>query len=423
MISMTNEMVAQEVLLDFSDTHLAPPRSKGRYVPSPTLSYYANFIPPTPVTSQVPRELSHRPSTTSRSGVQQRDSTPRTQSSSTIKRKKSPPPPLDIQRATIEGDKMHLANRPLPKLVVLESPSENDSASTNQTQPVRTHRNLFGKSRKKPHPESHSRQTAQTDDSPDWTEIEHGVRHPSWMGGKEVRTDLLRALHRAPSQTSLSSNSTEQYAARHNTSPSTSSASPDTGGALHNILLTPTFGNQSTSRRRTPSLQTSGHDNDSSTALVSPSKVHGNVTYEKRSREASAYRPVSLLGRAGRILNDQRTRALFKHDSKPGTSDWGSKPSKHIYRDVDDPYSYNVPGHQKVDSYPLKHIHTTDRHTRTPDNHVFERSSPVRSNKFWSFVTWGRVRKGLWSRSDSSTITKEDVQSRNRRKKYVSRSV
>lgn len=291
-VKQPQEDQGEEILLQPNPTRALDRRTP--YVPSPTLSYYANFIPATPA-PPVP-SLAQRITTTS--FASHCSASPSTRPHDRTLRRKEPPAPIDIERASVTGRKAEAMNRQLPLVITLDSPIKEETSHVQQvalggqTVPVpregssspQNRRGVKNIWRSKSKSKKIAEDTAEP--SPEWVEVEQGYRHPSWMGGLDIGgIDLLK-----PSGTD---NATSL-------SPSAQLApSPGTGGILHNILLTPTQ-DGSTSRHRTPS------PNRSSTNLI-PAGVSQNASYDAAKKQKRR----TLMDRAGRLLNEQRMKLVY----------------------------------------------------------------------------------------------------------------
>jgi hypothetical protein len=298
-VKMPSEEQDEEVLL-----HPNPSRTTSRhtkYVPSPTLSYYANFIPATPAP---PLPVPSGQSTTT-SFSMHRSTSSLARPDDRKLRRKQPPAPIDVERACGSGRKAQAMNRQLPVVITLDSPvkdkldGENDlvseelafSREDDDDAPQEIRRGVKSLWRSK----SRGKRVSDTvaEPSPEWVEVEQGYRHPSWMGGLDIRgIDLLK-----PADNNNAGSA----------SPSTVlTPSPGTGGVLHNVLLTPTYGG-STSRHRSPSA------NHSSTNLL-PSQTHGISVSDPNRKQKRR----TLMDRAGRLLNEQRMRLVYDTHKRDG---------------------------------------------------------------------------------------------------------
>lgn len=299
-VKMSRQDEGEEVLLQ-----PRPSRTIGRhtkaYVPSPTLSYYANFVLATPAPPPLPVPASQTATT---SFAMHRSVTPPTRTEDRRIQRKQPPAPIDVERACGSGRKAQAMNRHLPVVITLDSPVLEDKLAgelgpTSQelaygreddTAPSQDRRGVKSLWRSK----SRGKKIvpAVAEPSPEWVEVEQGYRHPSWMGGLDVHgIDLLKPAR----NDHVGSTS----------SPTTLTPSPGTGGVLHNVLLTPTYGG-STSRHRSPS------PNHSSTNLlpIRPTNhVEDDCDKKKQKRR-------TLMDRAGRLLNEQRMRLVYDNHKR-----------------------------------------------------------------------------------------------------------
>ncbi|KAI5455372.1 hypothetical protein NCC49_000186 [Naganishia albida] len=203
---------------------LLPPqdsRPDQRYIPSPTLSYYANHIPSTPAPPVPP--------------LPQHAVPPRRPNG------KPKPAPIDMARIRRASSK-----RP-PKVIVTcdvegKSEEEEKTGFVEVGRPavnvidVRSARASVGDMRNVSRGDKPDQGRSRPTSSPSIVEIEPGLRFPSWMGG----TTYQHITSHAAAHTSSRSASPLPRARGSRTSPlSPRKQSPESGGPLHQILLTP----------------------------------------------------------------------------------------------------------------------------------------------------------------------------------------
>ncbi|GHJ86060.1 hypothetical protein NliqN6_2462 [Naganishia liquefaciens] len=289
------------------------------FVPSPTLSYYANCIPATP---SPPRPS---PSTDAPQRLRPRGS-----------QTKSKPAPIDMSRIR------RASSRRAPKVVVtcdVDGLLEEEEGTTSQVQAqkptlemseVRSSRASVGDMRllsndtnaeglrrdkqrsKQPIADT---QIMAAPSSPSIVEIEPGHRFPSWMGG----TDYQHLLIDPQAQSHASSRSfSPRPRARGNRisplSPRVGRDSPESGGPLHQILLTP--------------LSPSDHTWSTDDLLARDSRTRSAKNGAKSGKRRT------MLDVASKLLSEQRIKWLRDRTTTSRTPYPGSQ--------KDEKYGYMV---------------------------------------------------------------------------------